>query len=153
MFQILSNKKLTQYIVNDCKKRGIFKETLISSISNEVIEETKKELTDSKTGKVSYVSLSTFIPSKSMITQLTNEVQETKADYLIIHAGNMKNLDKIKEILPSGKKLMIWYLTNDQTYIIKNEVQTNQKGLFNVKPKLINIKNLIKNPEPCGWWC
>lgn len=125
--EIKSNGNLTEdleiarYITEDLNKRGLLSQTMISSPSSDIIENLEKKTPNLKTGKVYWVTTSTMIRLDSFINEVCEESQRINTDYVILHASNIVNYEHLRENIPEGKKIMIWYF-NDEVYIIDSDV-------------------------------
>ncbi|MBU0906878.1 MAG: glycerophosphodiester phosphodiesterase [Nanoarchaeota archaeon] len=159
------DKKIADQIVMDCRKRGILDSTLISSISSDLIIYVKEMSPDVKTGKIYYITESTFFGTYSSISELYDELSMTKADFLMLHGCNLRNYDRLKTRLPEDKTLVVWYFT-DEMYLVQPKTESwvfkiksfreaadktiGSQGLSSEEP----VKSYISNKKTgCGWWC
>ena len=144
---------LGDFLIQDLTDRGLLHSTLIISLSSPALKHIKKVSPTTKTGKVYYVTESTFIGSEFLTSDLYEEMDEYDIDYLMLHGSNLRNYETLRELLPQGKVLSIWYLT-DEMYIMQEEPDFGP-GISSLKPKLRNLflELFGKKPEPCIWWC
>ncbi len=110
------DKKLVDFIIQDCKNRGIYNQIMISSPSNDVIIYLEETYPKIKTGKVYFVTRNSLVP----ISEVCDEVYDTPADYILLHGYNLHNYKTLLKCKPEDKTLIFWYFT-DEAYIIKDE--------------------------------
>ena len=155
---IEDDKKAIDYIIEDCKKRGILESTLISSISSDVLEYVNENY-DVRTGKIYYIDESTFFHFDIFTRGMYEELERTNTDYLMLHGSNLRNYNSIRNLLPNDKTLAIWYY-NDEMYVIEPKerewvfrlkVQSPTKALGTFKAAAEKI--LKVNRDACIWWC
>jgi len=147
------DKKLVDFIVKDSIDRKIINNVLISSISSEVVKYIEDKYQYIKTGKIYFVTPGTFIPFDTLKQDMFNEMNKTNADYLMVHGYNLRNLDKIRELLPEGKTLVVWWFS-DEMYVLEPQWYFGRDDLYALKPSLKRfIENLGKEDEDCVWWC
>ncbi len=108
------DKELAEYVINDCKKRGILDEVMISSISDKIVEYIESNHPKVKSGKIYWVTSYSIFPVDSFCSY----VYETPADYVLLHGYNIHNYNTLVECKPEDKKLMFWYFT-DEVYILE----------------------------------
>jgi len=107
--------ELVEYVIQDCKERGIFNQIMISAISSDIIEYIETNYPEIRTGKVYFVTAGSLIP----LTDVCDEVYDTPADYILLHGYNLHNYDTLVECKPEDKTLIFWYFT-DEVYIIED---------------------------------
>lgn len=110
------DKELTEFVIRDCRERGILNQIMISSISEEVIEYIEENYPEIETGQIHWVTLTSLIPWSG----ICSEVYDTPADYVLLHGHNVHNFETLLECKPEDKGLMIWYFT-DEVYIIQDK--------------------------------
>ena len=89
---------------------------MISAISGDVVEYIEEKYPEIKTGKIDWITLKSLLPIK----RFCEDLYDTPADYIIVHAYNVYNSDNLIECKPEDKSLIFWYLT-DEVYIIDEE--------------------------------
>lgn len=149
------DKKMADFIVEDLKKRNILDKTLIISISSDVIKYIKEKNPKIKTGKIYYISTGTFLHFDMFTSTVISELERTDANYLMLHGGNLRNYESLKELMPEDKTLVFWYF-DDEMYIIKPETTGN---MFSLRPSMKTFINNLKKTigmeikeENCVWW-
>lgn len=120
--------KLVDYIVEDCRQRGNCNQLLISSISEEVVDYVEENYPEVPTGKIYWAVPATFIGSKYLTKKFVNQ---SDADYLMLHGYNVRNYELLNELKPADKKIVFWYFT-DEVYIMQdNAEQEKVCGFWN----------------------
>jgi len=114
---LADDKEIADFIVNDTKTRGIFDVTLFSSVSSDVLRYFDEVYPEAKTGKIYYVNPSTFLNFDDVIVGMYAELEDIGADYLMLHASNLRNYYALQKLKPKDKDIIIWYFDN-QMYII-----------------------------------
>lgn len=108
------DKRLVDFIIQDCKERGISNQVMISAISSDIIDYIEETYPEVKTGKVYLFTFGSLMP----INDICKDVYDTPADYILLHGYNIHNYNTLIECKPEDKNLIIWYFT-DEAYIIK----------------------------------
>jgi len=109
---------LVDYVVEHAENNGYLDDVMISSISADVVKYINEAYPDMKTGQVFLVSTSTYLGTDYLTNKIYEEVEETGADYIMLHGANMRNYDNLIELKPKGKTITMWYFTNEM-YIIE----------------------------------
>jgi len=112
------DQKLVDFVVKDCIERGILENVMISSISSDVISYVSETYPDIKTGKIYWIHTSTYAPFDFLTNDLYEEMEESGADYLMLHGSNLHNIDDLVRLKPEDKTICIWYFT-DEMYILQ----------------------------------
>lgn len=111
------DKQLTDYIIEDCKKRGILQNIMISSISRDVVRYIHENYPEIKIGQIFFITYSTYFHYNFTNEMLYNEIEETGANYVMLHGINIKNINQLVELKPANKTIVFWYL-NKEIYIV-----------------------------------
>jgi glycerophosphoryl diester phosphodiesterase len=148
---ITDDKKMVDYIISDLKNRGLLKTTLISSISSDVLIYLNENYPEVETGKIYFISTSTFLHLDTFTNDLYHELNRTGADFLMVHSSNLRNYEELKRLLPGDKNLAVWYLLNDEIYFIQPTWFFGEE-LAASKPNVWTLFNLGKS-KICLWWC
>ena len=139
------DKIITDYIIEDCKRRGVFNTTLFISISSDIVEYISKKYPDAETGKVYYVVSSSFLNFDVFTSGIFEEMERIGADYIMLHANNLKNYNSLRNIKSKDQTIVFWYLTNDQIYVINPKEESWLTGRI--------IKKFVSPEVLCLWWC
>jgi len=153
-YNLTDDQIMIDYIIADCRERGILNTTMISSISSDAIKYSKEAYPEVETGKIYYISPSTFLHFDYFTREFINEIENSNYDYLLLHGSNLRNYNSIKKILPKEKTLIIWYF-NDEVYVIDSKDYFGGK-VYSFLPKWKFWEKKTKTTEleePCYWFC
>jgi len=139
------DKIMVDFIIDDCKKRGVFNTTLFISISSDIVQYISETYPDAETGKVYYVVSSSFLNFDAFTSGIFEEMERIGADYLMLHAGNLKNYNSLRNIKAKDQTIVFWYLTNDQIYVVNPKKESWLTGQI--------IKKFTSPEVLCLWWC
>ena len=117
---IEDDKEIVDYVVNDCKEKGILANIMISSISNDVIIYVNEKYPEIKTGKIYWINSATYNPLDYTTKNLYSQIEELDADYLMLHGSNIHNINDLVKYKPEDVSLCIWYFNNEM-YVIETE--------------------------------
>ena len=112
------DKEIVDYVIKDCRKRGILKNTIISSISKDIVKYVSETYPEVKNGKIYLILPVTYLPIKSFAEKLFQETDEMGADYLMLHGINIRSYQLLNELKPSDQILAFWYF-NNQMYLME----------------------------------
>lgn len=113
-----ADKELVDFVVQDAKNRDVLKNIMISSISGDVVKYVNENYPKIKTGQIFLVTYSTFMDYEFLTEWLYETVEETGADYVMLHGININNIESLIKLKPEGKTLAFWYFTNEM-YIVQ----------------------------------
>jgi len=111
-----SDKQLVDWIVADLETRGIIKETLLSSISEEVVHYIKTKYPLIKVGQIFWIVPATYA-GDFFTERWYQNVSENGADYLLLHGLNLRNYENLLKLKPNDKTLVFWFF-NDSMYVV-----------------------------------
>jgi len=114
------DKILADYVIDDCKQRGVLSQVVISSVSKDVIKYISDKYPEVETGIVYWISAVTYVPSEWLINQFYEEVESIGADYVMLHGTNVKNYELLTRLKPKDTKLAFWYF-NNKMFILKKD--------------------------------
>jgi glycerophosphoryl diester phosphodiesterase len=120
IFDTEKDRALVDFIIEDCKQRGILDKVLLSSISTELVKYISDTYPSIKTGMIYWVHPVTYIHSDEQVENFYNKMDEIGADYIMLHGVNLKN-SKLIEKKPKSMILSYWYFT-DEMYIVDDEL-------------------------------
>ncbi len=103
-----TDQRLIDYIVADVRRRAIADHILISSISAEAIRYVKTRYPEMATGQVFWLTASTYLPFDFLTEALYQHINESKADYIMLHTANRWNIRDLLRLKPEGKTLVFW---------------------------------------------
>ena len=114
------DKEIIDFVIDDCKKRGIINQVLISSISTEVVEYITNNYPELLTGKIYWIHPITYSPFESTIEKFYAEMEEMGADYIMLHGVNLKNYNLLTELKPKEQTLVFWYF-DDRMFLLQKD--------------------------------
>lgn len=127
------DKKLVDEVMSVVTARGRQEDVLISSISGDVVKYVKEEYPDIPTGQIFWLKSSTYLHIDGLTRKLYEDIQETKADYLMMHIANLRNIDDLLKFKPEGKTIVFWDF-DDQMYVVHKDMSDRiwgQSGIRN----------------------
>ena len=111
------DERLADFLVADLKERGIETRVLISSISEEAVRYVKTTYPEMATGQIFFFKASTYLPFDFLTEGLYRQIQESKADYLMLHTTNRHNIEDLLRLKPKDKTIVFWNF-DDTMYIV-----------------------------------
>ncbi len=132
----IQDKELVDFVIEDCRKRQICKQIMLSSSSEEIIKYIEENYPEIQTGKIYWLTLSTIMPTEDLSEHFISYTYEkTDADFLLMHGYNIKNYKLLKELKPENKRIAFWYFT-DEIYLIQEPGEP--KGFWCIDETLIS---------------
>jgi len=114
------DKKLTDFVIQDCQERGILHLVLLSSISSDIVKYISQNYPELKTGKIYLIHPITYLPFEFIVNDFYKKMEEIGADYIMLHGINLKNYRLLTELKPQTQTLVFWYF-NDQMLILQKD--------------------------------
>jgi glycerophosphoryl diester phosphodiesterase len=114
------DERLVDEIIADIQARKRDNDVLISSISREVIKYVNRKYPDIPTGQVFWLKSSTYLHFDSLTKKLYEDISATRADYLMLHIANLRNLEDLLKFKPRGKTIVFWDF-DDTMYIVHKD--------------------------------
>lgn len=114
------DEQLIDYIMADIQKRGIENEILISSISADAIRYVKEHYPQMPTGQIFWRKASTYLPFDFLTAGLYQEIDDSNADYLMLHVSNRLNIKDLLRLKPTRKTLVFWDF-DDTMYLVHKD--------------------------------
>ncbi len=137
---LIDDKKIADFVIDDVNKRGLTKIVLFSSISSDVIRYINEQYLDVKTGIIYYMTFDTFLESDEKIAKIYIETEDIGADYLMLYASNLRNYYNIQKTKPDNIDIIIWYFNNEM-YIFNSDEDEISNKKVNIFGYLIKEKN------------
>lgn len=143
---------LVDFVLEDVINRGIKESTLISSVSNNVLIYLKHQCLECETGKIMFVRKNIFFQFDTFASEIIDEFEISKADYLMLHGSQLRNYNVLKKLIPENKTLGFWYLfiddkRQDEMYVIE---PSEDSWLFLLGKE---AKASYSPMQECLWWC
>jgi glycerophosphoryl diester phosphodiesterase len=121
------DERLVDEIIADIQARKRDNDVLISSISSEVIKYVNRKYPDIPTGQVFWLKSSTYLHFDSLTKKLYEDISATRADYLMLHIANLRNLEDLLKFKPRGKTIVFWDF-DDTMYIVHKDLSDRLWG-------------------------
>ncbi len=121
------DRRLADEVVADLRHRGRQRDVLISSISSEVIRHVKERNPDIRTGKVFWLTSSTYLHFDFLTDNLFAEMKEIGADYLMLHVANLRNVERLLRRKPRGISVVFWDF-DDRMYLVHKDLDDRLWG-------------------------
>jgi glycerophosphoryl diester phosphodiesterase len=121
------DERLVDEIIADIRARKSDNDVLISSISGDVVKYVNRKYPDMPTGQVFWLTSSTYLHFEALTKKLYEDVSETRADYLMLHVANLRNIDDLLKFKPRGKTIVFWDF-DDTMYIVHKDLSDRLWG-------------------------
>lgn len=109
--------RLADHIIADVRARGRTDDVMISSISGDVIRYVNRMYPEIRTGQIFWLSASTYLHFDSLTERLYRKITDTRADYLMLHVANLRNIESLIKLKPHGKTIVFWDF-DDAIYLV-----------------------------------
>ncbi len=104
----------------DIRARDVEDHILISSISSHAIKYVKERYPQMPTGQIFWCKASTYLPFDFLTVGLYQEIDDSKADYLMLHVSNQRNIKDLLRLKPESKTLVFWDFDNTMYLVHKD---------------------------------
>ena len=121
------DRQLIDYVVADVKTRKIENRVLISSISEEAVKYVKQQYPEIAAGQIFWLKASTYLPFDFLTEGLYRQINESKADYILLHRVNLLNLKDLIKLKPQDKTLVFWDF-GDTMYVVHKDLSDRMWG-------------------------
>ncbi len=115
------DERLVDEIMADILYRRRENDVMISSISSNVIKYVNRKYPDIPTGQIFWLTSSTYLPFDGLTQNLYEDIGATRADYLMLHEANLRNIDDLLRLKPWGKTIVFWDF-DDTIYIVHKDL-------------------------------
>jgi glycerophosphoryl diester phosphodiesterase len=112
--------RLADALIEDLRTRHRLGDTMISSISGEVIAYINRTYPEVKTGQIFWLTSSTYLHLDILTEQLFDRFAETQADYLMLHVANLRNIANLLALKPPDKTIVFWDF-DDRMYLVHQD--------------------------------
>jgi len=102
------DRRLADELILDLRQRRRLKQVMISSISAEVIRYINATYPDIPTGKIYWLTRSTYLHLDSLTRGLYKDLEDCQADYLMLHVSNLRNIQRLLDLKPADKTITFW---------------------------------------------
>ena len=114
------DKRLVDFVVADTRARKMQKHVLISSISGDVVKYVKQRYPEMAAGQVFWIKASTYLPFDFLTRSLYRKMEESHAEYLMLHVANLRNIGDLLRLKPRGKTVVFWDF-DDTMYLVHKD--------------------------------
>jgi glycerophosphoryl diester phosphodiesterase len=126
------DEQLVDELITDLRHRGRLDDVLLSSISTRVLQYIKHKYPEVTTGHVFWLTSSTYLPFDELTRKLYANIDESRADYIMLHEANLRNIEDLLTFKPRGKTLVFWDF-DDTMYIVHKDLSDRLWGDSTVK--------------------
>ena len=121
------DRRLADYIIADVKARGRADDVMISSISGDVILYINQTYPEIPTGLVFWLAASTYLHLDPLTARLYQKVMETRADYVLLHVANLRNIESLLDLKPGNRTIVFWDF-DEAIYLVHKNVSDRLWG-------------------------
>ncbi len=137
------DQHLVDFIVADIKARKMQKRVLVSSISEDVVTYTSGRYPEIATGQIFWIKASTYLHLDFLTRGLFRKLEESQADYLMLHVANLRNIGDLLRLKPTGKTIVFWDF-DDTMYVIHKDLSDRLWGDSYLKTLLAQCRYRIR---------
>ena len=119
--------KLVDEVMAEVKRRKLERKVVISSISGDVVKYVGDKYPDMPTGQIFWLKSSTYLHLDALTKGLYGKIEETGADYLMLHVANLRNIDDLLKLKPEDKTLVFWDF-DDRMYVVHRDMSDRLWG-------------------------
>lgn len=124
---LLEDQRLVDEIVADIRRRDREKDVLISSISGDVVKYVSRKYPEIPTGQVFWLTSSTYLHFDQLTQKLYEDIDASRADYLMLHVANLRNIEDLIKYKPKGKTIVFWDF-DDTIFIVHKDASDRLWG-------------------------
>jgi len=139
------DERLVDEIMRDVLARKREKDVLISSISSSVVRYVGRKYPEVPTGRIFWITSSTYLHLDVLTKRLFDELSETQADYLMMHVANLRNIEDLVEFKPSGKTLVFWDF-DDTMFIVHKDLSDRLWGDSWIRNLFQHVRYKLASP-------
>ncbi len=121
------DERLVDAIIADVRARGRESDTMISSISSDVVRYVKRTYPHMPTGQIYWLTASTYIHMDRLTERLYGKLESSQADFLMLHVSNLRNVEDLLRLKPPGKTIVFWNF-DDRIYVVHKDLDDRLWG-------------------------
>ena len=121
------DERLVDEIIADIRARKRDDDVMISSVSSHLIKYVNRNYPNIPTGKVFWLTSSTYLHFDVLTKKLYEDISAAQADYLMLHIANLRNIDDLLKFKPKGKTIVFWDF-NDTIYLVHKDISDRLWG-------------------------
>ena len=137
--------RLADELVADIRRRKRTKDVMISSISGNVIEYISGKYPEIPTGKIFWLTKSTYLHFDPLTESLYEDVEAIEADYLMLHVANLRNIEDLLKFKPKGTTIVFWDF-DDTMYIVHKDHSDRVWGDSGIKSFFQHVRHKLRSP-------
>ena len=137
--------RLVDEVMADIRSRKRDKDVLISSISSDVIKYVKQRYPDIPTGQIYWLTSSTYLHFDGLTEALYADAAATRADYLIMHVANLRNIEDLLKLKPKGTTVVFWDF-DDTIHVVHKDLSDRLWGDSGLKTFLQFLRYRLAVP-------
>jgi glycerophosphoryl diester phosphodiesterase len=119
--------KLVDEVMAEVLRRKLKDRVVISSISGDVVKYVNDKYPGTPTGQIFWLKSSTYLHIDALTEGLYDKIEETGADYLMLHVANLRNIDDLLKLKPGNKTLVFWGF-DDRMYVVHKDMSDRVWG-------------------------
>ena len=108
-----NDQRLADELIQDLVQRDRLQRVMISSISEELVHYIVEHYPMVASGQIYWIDPSTYLHLDSLTRRFYTKFQASRADYLVLHVENLRNVEKLIELKPKNKALIFWNFADD----------------------------------------
>ena len=108
-----NDQRLADELIQDLQERDLLGRVMISSISEELVHYIVERYPMVASGQIYWIDPSTYLHLDSLTRRFYSKFQASRADYLVLHVENLRNVEKLIELKPKNKALIFWNFADD----------------------------------------
>jgi glycerophosphoryl diester phosphodiesterase len=112
--------RLADHVISELRRRGRLDDVMFSSISSEVLKHIKSKYPAIPTGKIHWLTRSTYLHFDALTEGLYEDLEESGADYLMLHVSNLRNIERLLALKPADKTIVFWDFEDNMFVVHKD---------------------------------
>lgn len=132
--------RLADAIIDDIRQRKRDRDVLISSISADLVRYINDTYPGIATGQVYWLTSSTYLHFDRLTEGLFEEFGATRADYLMLHVANLRNIEDLLKLKPRGKAIIFWDF-DDKMYLVHKDASDRLWGESGLKALFRSLRS------------
>ncbi len=139
------DERLADQVIADIIIRDREEDVMISSISPDVIRYISLKHPDIRTGQIFWLTASTYLHFDQLTERLYTEIADTRADYLMLHVANLRNIDSLITLKPHDKTIVFWDF-DDAIYVVHKNFSDRLWGHSGIRAMYESIRYMFLLP-------
>lgn len=140
-----ADRRLVDAVIADLRARERDQDVLISSIAPEVVAYVNRAYPRMPTGQIFWLTSSAYLHLDPLTRRLYDEVERSRADYLLLHVANLRNVEDLLRLKPRGKTIAFWDF-DDTMYLVHKDYGDRLWGNSNLRELWARVRYRILSP-------